>query len=73
LEAFAKEIGLPASDGTSMFLGLEAKGWRDVKDWKARMRQWKLNGFHPSLKAPAMSNGLRHAPHERDVPATVRL
>jgi len=73
LEAFAKEIGLPASDGTATYLGLEEKGWKDVKDWKARMRRWKLCGYHPSQKAPAKTNGHRHAPHERDEPATVRL
>lgn len=58
--AFAVEIGLPAEDGESRFYGLESNGWRagknPVKDWKASMRTWKINGWHPSQKNGGMES-----------------
>lgn len=58
--AFAVEIGLPASDGEARFYGLESNGWKagknPVKDWKASMRTWKINGFHPSQKNGGMGS-----------------
>src|SRR6185312_6500780 len=55
--AFAIEIELPPSDGESMFLRLDETGWKDVKDWRARMRRWKLDGYHPSQKNQQPRNG----------------
>lgn len=77
LKAFAKSLGLLEIDGEAMFWKFEATGWMNgrtpVKNWQAVIRQWKSSGWHPSQKAPAKTNGHRHAPHERDEPATVRL
>lgn len=49
-EEFCKEIGLPSSDGTAMFLHWEEKGWKKVKDWKLTIRKWKEFGYLPSQK-----------------------
>lgn len=54
VEAFAKELGLPEADGTAFFYAKEGNGWMSgqnrVKDWKATMRTWKLNGWMASQK-----------------------
>jgi len=54
LKEFAKEIGLPESDGESCFFKWEGNGWKNgtnrVKDWKATMRSWKSAGYMPSQK-----------------------
>lgn len=43
LEAYAVQIGLPASDGASMFNHWEANGWMNgqnaIKDWRAGLRK----------------------------------
>lgn len=55
LKAFAAELGLPESDGESMFHHWEANGWKNgknpVKDWKAGFRKWMSSGWLPSQKA----------------------
>lgn len=54
LKAFAVELGMPASDGESMFHHWESNGWRNgsspSKDWQAGMRKWKSQGWLPSQK-----------------------
>jgi uncharacterized protein YdaU (DUF1376 family) len=54
LKAFAIEIGLPSSDGESMYYHWESNGWKNgsspVKDWKAGIRKWKSQGWLPSQK-----------------------
>jgi hypothetical protein len=56
LEAYAVELGLPASDGSSRFDFWESNGWRNGKtnqkvlDWKASMRTLKGGGWLPSQK-----------------------
>ncbi|MDI1310593.1 hypothetical protein [Prosthecobacter sp.] len=54
LEAYAAQIGLPASDGTSMFNHWAANGWvngqTSVKDWRAGLRKWRDQGWLPSQK-----------------------
>lgn len=64
LRSFALEIGLPASDGESMFHHWEANGWKNgpnpVKDWKAGIRKWKSQGWLPSQKG-ATTKPSRHA------------
>jgi hypothetical protein len=56
LKAFAVELGMPASDGESMFHHWESNGWRNgsspSKDWQAGMRKWKSQGWLPSQKNP---------------------
>ena len=54
LEAYATQIGLPASDGASMFNHWEANGWLNgqnaIKDWRAGLRKWRDQGWLPSQK-----------------------
>jgi len=54
LKAFSKEIGMPESDGESMFYHWESNGWKNgstpVKDWQAGIRKWKSQGWLPSQK-----------------------
>ena len=66
LEAYAVQIGLPASDGTSMFNHWEANGWvngqNSIKDWRAGLRKWRDQGWLPSQKVlhrPAPEPALR--------------
>jgi len=60
LKLYAVELGLPASDGESMFDHWEANGWRNgsspSKDWKAGMRKWKSQGWLPSQKKTKAGN-----------------
>lgn len=53
-------LGLPASDGESLFLKWTGNGWRNgqapVKDWRATVQNWKLNNWLPSQK-PNAKNG----------------
>ncbi len=51
MRLFAAEIGLPESDGENAFYKWESTGWKGIADWKAKMRTWKMEGFHPSQKA----------------------
>lgn len=52
LKSYAVQIGLPESDGESMFDHWEANGWKNgaaaSKDWKAGMRKWKGRSWMPS-------------------------
>ena len=69
LEAYAVEIGLPASDGAAMFDHWTANGWRNgstpSKCWKAGMRKWKGQNWMPSQKflRPNSFNGQRQPKH----------
>jgi hypothetical protein len=49
-EQYCTSIGLPASDGTAMFLHWEEKGWAKVKNWKLTIQKWKSFGYLPSQK-----------------------
>lgn len=55
-KAFAKELGMPESDGEACFHKWEGNGWKNgqnpVKDWKATIRSWKASGYLPSQKEP---------------------
>lgn len=66
LEAYAVELGLPASDGTAMFDHWTANGWRNgqaaSKCWRAGMRNWQRNGWMPSQKGAARLSGPRPPP-----------
>lgn len=65
LQDYAKEIGLPASDGKFMFDHWEGNGWRNgqnlCRDWKAGIRKWKQGGWLPSQKM----QGQRQQPENR--------
>jgi hypothetical protein len=54
LRAYAKEIGLPESDGDSMLEHWEGNGWKNgankVVCWKSTMRRWERGGWHTSQK-----------------------
>jgi hypothetical protein len=73
LEAYAVQIGLPASDGASMFNHWEANGWVNgqnaIKDWRAGLRKWRDQGWLPSQKvihrptpAPTVRNDTANRP-----------
>ena len=55
LKEYAKELGLPETDGQAMFDHWEANGWKNgqnrVKCWRAGMRKWKNSGWLPSQKS----------------------
>jgi hypothetical protein len=67
LQAFAKDQGMPPSDGEFLFHHFEGKGWKDVKDWRAHFRKWKSAKWLPSQKGP---NGERP---QRSGPVSVNL
>lgn len=54
LKEFAVSLGMPASDGESMFHHWEANGWKNgsspSKDWQAGIRKWQSQGWLPSQK-----------------------
>jgi hypothetical protein len=50
MTAFAVEIGLEPSDGENAFHKWNSTGWKGIKDWKSKMRTWKIEKFHPSQK-----------------------
>jgi hypothetical protein len=50
MKSFALEIGLAESDGENCFCKWESTGWKDIKDWRMKMRTWKHEGFHASQK-----------------------
>ena len=66
LKAYALEIGLPESDGESMFDHWESNGWKNgssaSKDWKAGMRKWKSQGWMPSQR-PLFGKNLNQPKH----------
>lgn len=53
--AWARELGLPESDGDSFFAVKEENGWMNgpnkTRDAKATFLNWHRCGFHPSQKA----------------------
>ena len=57
VEAFCVSIGLLKSDGEAMWLGWQDAGFGKTKDWKAKIRRWKIHGYHPSQKQ--IKNGQR--------------
>ncbi len=79
LEAYAVEIGLPASDGIAMFDHWTANGWKNgqvaSKCWKAGMRNWQRNNWMPSQKGGKMGgfNGHPKAKHAAYDAATATL
>lgn len=54
IEEYCKEIGLPSTDGSACFNKWEGNGWTNrgepIKDWKATIRSWKLQGYMPSQR-----------------------
>ena len=74
LSAYAVEIGLPESDGASMFDHWESNGWRNgsnpVRDWKAGIRKWKSQGWLPSQKQTNGTAKPAHAPFSRNTGTT---
>ncbi len=50
VEDFCVEIGLPRSDGEAMWLQWQEIGMGKTRDWKAKIRKWKLCSYHPSQK-----------------------
>jgi hypothetical protein len=54
VEDFCASIGLATSDGEAMWLLWQSQGYGKTKDWKAKIRQWKIQGYHPSQKQQAL-------------------
>lgn len=58
MEGFAAEIGLPKSDGEYFFHKMIAQDWkingREIKDWRAAVRQWKAGKYLPSQKTESV-------------------
>lgn len=50
VEDFCESIGLLRSDGETMWLDWQDRGFGKGKDWKAKIRKWKICGYHPSQK-----------------------
>lgn len=54
LRVFARELGMPESDGEAMFYMWESNGWHNgknkVKCWKSGMRRYKSEGWLASQK-----------------------
>ena len=68
IENYCKEIGLPESDGTACFNKWVGNGWTNrgepIKDWRATIRSWKLQGYLPSQRNHgALVNG--STPHPK--------
>jgi len=74
LEAFAVEIGQPASDGSAMFDHWSANGWKNggnaSKDWRAGMRNWKAQGWLASQKRTNATHG--HKPRHQAYDASAQ-
>jgi uncharacterized protein YdaU (DUF1376 family) len=70
LEAFAVEIGQPASDGSAMFDHWTANGWKNgsnpSKDWQAGMRNWKAQKWLPSQKQASGTRPPRHPAYDAE-------
>jgi len=47
-------LGLPASDGKAVFAKWQGNNWTNggqaIRDWKATIRSWKLQGYLPSQR-----------------------
>ncbi len=54
IEDFCESIGLPRTDGETVFHKWQGNGWvnggKSIKDWKATIRAWKGQGYMPSQK-----------------------
>lgn len=54
IKFYCMSIELPESDGQWLFDKWEGAGWKNggegIKDWKATVRSWKLNGYMASQK-----------------------
>ena len=64
LKAFSLKIGLPETDGESMFHHWESNGWKNgsspCKNWQSGIQKWKSQGWLPSQKATRPTGG-KHA------------
>ena len=50
VEDFCVSLDLKPSDGEAMWLRWQSQGYGKTRDWKATIRQWKIQGYHPSQK-----------------------
>jgi hypothetical protein len=61
VEDFCESEGLPRSDGETFWHSHEANGWttnnKPIKNWQAKIRSWKKQGFMPSQKPTMQPNG----------------
>lgn len=50
VEDFCVSVGLQKTDGQAMWLDWQERGYGKTKDWQAKIRKWKICGYHPSQK-----------------------
>lgn len=57
---YCREIGLYPRDAEYLWNKWEGTGWmvsgKAIKDWRATVRSWKLQGYLPSQKSPSPSD-----------------
>lgn len=67
IEEYCRSLGLPISDGTACFNKWVGNGWTNrgegIRDWKATIRSWKLQGYLPSQR-PKQESGKYARPKE---------
>lgn len=71
---YCTELGLPRTDAEAVFAKWQGNGWTNkgepIRDWKATIRSWKLQGYLPSQK-PQQQNGFGQSekikPRGRDI------
>ena len=62
VKAFAKELGLPESDGEHMWHKWDESEWtknagkEKIKDWRKTLKTWKSGGWLPSQKSPTINH-----------------
>jgi len=65
VEDFCESIGLPKSDGEAMWLDRQERGYGKTRDWRAKIRKWKLYSYLPSQKNAKF--GSQKPPPEREL------
>jgi len=59
LIAYCVGVGLTSRDGEYLWEHWEENGWtrgnKPIRDWRSNVRKWKLAGWFPSQKQPAIS------------------
>ena len=66
VEAFCVSIGLLASDGEAMWLDWQERGFGKTRDWKSKIKKWKIHGYHPSQKIRSNQNGEMSPQHRQN-------
>lgn len=58
---YCTSLGLLCTDGEAVFAKWQGNGWTNkgepIRDWKATIRSWKLQGYMPSQRPAQSANG----------------